>query len=134
MSLLAPVTDLPQETNCPLLLSESVRVVFNQDGASLLDVEQGLCFTMNAVGASIWRMLKAQQTISQITAQLVSDFGLPEDELRSDVLAFVSQLKERNLVLDPRDSMTEGGKRPRLVAKLWGALHIPRWFGSSERQ
>src|SRR2546423_7552409 len=46
------------KTEPVIKLSENVRETITQDGAVLLDIEQGLCFSMNPVGARIWEMLK----------------------------------------------------------------------------
>ena len=57
--------------------SDSVREIENQDGAVLLDIQQGLCFSINTVGARIWRMMKQEQSFAQIVDTLVEEFNLP---------------------------------------------------------
>jgi hypothetical protein len=89
-----------------LTASPSVREIHSRDGAALLDVNEGVCFTMNPVGAKIWNMLKANVAVDQIIAQLVSEFSLPELQVRQDVLEFVSSLHKQHLVVQREGSST----------------------------
>ena len=41
-----------------LTIAPGVREVASEDGAVLLDVEQGVCFSLNPVGLKIWDLLK----------------------------------------------------------------------------
>jgi hypothetical protein len=99
----------------PLVPSAFVRQIDNEDGAALLDVKQGLCFSMNPVGLKIWGMLRLNQSIDQITNQLVGDFGLPEEQLRKDVLEFVENLKQSHLLILPEQN-ARSGRFDRLLA------------------
>ena len=49
---------------------DSVRETINQNGTVLLDIEQGLCFSMNRVGSMIWDMLKKQYCLEQTASVL----------------------------------------------------------------
>ena len=57
-----------------ITLSKSVRETINQDGAVLLDIHQGLCFSMNPVGARIWEMLKQGYPPAAIVDGLEKEF------------------------------------------------------------
>jgi hypothetical protein len=67
-------------------LAKSVRETINQDGAVLLDIKQGLCFSMNPVGAKIWEMLKQGCPPEAIVDGLEKEFeGVSRGELEMDV-------------------------------------------------
>lgn len=55
-------------------LSSSVRDAVSQDGAILLDVENGSCMSLNVVGAKIWQMLKQEWGGDRIVAALEQEF------------------------------------------------------------
>jgi hypothetical protein len=95
--------------------STFVRHIDNEDGAALLDVKQGLCFSMNPVGLKIWGMLRLNQSIDQITHQLVGEFGLPEEQLRKDVIEFVENLKQSHLLILSEQN-AKRGRFDRLLA------------------
>jgi len=89
----------PLRRDQPIKTSESVRETINQDGAVLLDIKQGLCFSMNPVGARIWAMLKAGRTVDQIASGLALEFDVPLAQIEADLTEFLDNLKIRNLVI-----------------------------------
>jgi len=83
----------------PINLSKSVRETINQDGAVLLDIHQGLCFSMNPVGARIWEMLKQGYPPAAIADGLEKEFeGVARSELEVDIKDFLNELHRRRLV------------------------------------
>jgi hypothetical protein len=78
--------------------AESVREVLNEDGAVLLDINQGVCFSMNPVGAKIWEMLRTECSVDEIATALQSEFGVPIAQIKRDIGEFVEELKTHNLV------------------------------------
>jgi hypothetical protein len=86
----------------------TVRATANQDGAVLLDIEQGLCFSMNAVGAKIWELLKQGYSSSAIVDCLEKECeGVTRSQLEIDVTDFLSELQSRRLIV------TEQAERPK---------------------
>ena len=81
-----------------LRVSPSVRDVENEDGAVLLDVDRGLCFSLNAVGVKIWSMLKQQIPLEQIRKALTAEFHLPEEQVEHDLQEFMAGLTSEKLV------------------------------------
>jgi hypothetical protein len=79
--------------------SPSVRQTTTQDGAVLLDIEQGVCFSINAVGAKIWEMLKQSQSLNQIVDDLAAEFSVPKEQIRNDVIEFVAELNRQHVLL-----------------------------------
>jgi hypothetical protein len=79
-------------------VAKGVRETVNQDGAVLLDIEQGLCFSLNPVGTRIWEMLKAGRSMNEIADKLAEEFALPRAQLLTDVSEFLRQLQDKKLV------------------------------------
>ena len=88
---------------------DSVRETINQDGAVLLDIKQGLCFSMNALGTTIWQMLKSGNSLADIANALEVEFEVPRFQIEADVAAFVGELRKRNLI--EADVSTEKQRR-----------------------
>ena len=79
--------------------SPSVRENNGSDGAVLLDIQQGICFSLNPVGAKIWALIKEHKPTDDIIASLLKDFDVPEEQIRSDVAEFAVLLKQNGLLL-----------------------------------
>jgi hypothetical protein len=77
----------------------SVRETNNADGAVLLDIQQGICFSLNPVGAKIWALIKQRKSTDDVIASLVKEFDVPEEQIRSDVAEFAALLKQNGLLL-----------------------------------
>jgi len=88
--------------------SPEIRNVNTRDGTVLLDITQGLCFTMNPVGARIWEMLKLNHSREEIVQALSGDYGVPREQVAEDVDAFLSQLRGRNLVVGTDEAQRSG--------------------------
>jgi hypothetical protein len=81
-----------------ITISPGVRETASEDGAVLLDIEQGICFSLNPVGLKIWRMLRQQFSLDQMTDILEKEFHTPRPELIADICHFVSQLEAKHLI------------------------------------
>ncbi len=97
-----------------ITISPGVRETASEDGAVLLDIEQGICFSLNPVGLKIWRMLKEQFSLDQITDSLEEEFHTPRLELMADICQFVSQLEAKHLI--------SCGASPRAKQGWWAKL------------
>ena len=78
--------------------SDSVRETVNEDGAVLLDIKQGTCFSLNPIASRIWQMLKRGNSLADIANALEGEFGVPRPQIEADVAAFVGELRKRNLI------------------------------------
>lgn len=80
--------------------SPSVRDSVSRDGVILLDIEQGQCLSLNAVGAKIWMMLKAGDSAAMIMTQLSQEFSdVAPERLLQDYIEFTRDLEAKQLVL-----------------------------------
>lgn len=97
--------------------SDSVREIVTEDGAALLDINQGICFTVTAVGTLIWRQLKLSQPTEQITEYLCQQFpDVPRPQLQQDVDEFLGDLRQKRLLLNKREQEAQPVCPPRLLA------------------
>jgi len=79
-------------------LCDTVRSTHNQDGAIVLDVQQGQMFNLNFVGSRILELLKSRSTESAIIDQISREFGVSRDLAEKDVQDFLYNLKKCHLV------------------------------------
>lgn len=85
-------------TSSGLRVSASARLAETQDGAVLLDVQQGLCFSINPVGTLIWKRVRDGCTVTQIAQHMAETFSISTEQARSDTQEFLEILIEKRLV------------------------------------
>jgi hypothetical protein len=83
-------------------IAPGVRETASEDGAVLLDIEQGVCFSLNPVGLRIWELLKKRCSLDQIADALEEEFPVPRSQLLSDASEFVEALEGKHLIYRPR--------------------------------
>jgi Coenzyme PQQ synthesis protein D (PqqD) len=81
-----------------IIIVPSVCETACEDGAVLLDVEQGICFGLNPVGLRIWTMLGQQRSLEQMIDALEREFHTPRPQLAADICDFVRQLEVKHLI------------------------------------
>src|SRR5260221_8457560 len=86
----------------PLTPSPHVRVTQNVDGAVLLDIQQGQCFSMNPVATLIWKQLGQGCYPTDVAHNLAKTFDIPLEQASIDVQEFVHQLSELRLLRQPK--------------------------------
>jgi hypothetical protein len=82
-------------------VSLDVRSTQSEDGAVLLDIRQGLCFSLNVVGAKVWEKLEARQTgmtLSQLVSELAPHFTVSVDQLKADLQEYLRELEAKGLI------------------------------------
>jgi coenzyme PQQ biosynthesis protein PqqD len=57
-------------------------------------------FTLNEVGASIWRLMDGKRSVQEILRELLQEFDVAEDQLAGDIVEFVEQLKGSDLIVE----------------------------------
>ncbi|HWM93400.1 MAG TPA: PqqD family protein [Thermoanaerobaculia bacterium] len=80
-------------------IREKVRSTANEDGGVLLDLEQGKYFSLNGMGAEIWKKLQAGATLSDIQDHLQATYAAPPERIRQDLQRFVQRLQEMGVVV-----------------------------------
>jgi hypothetical protein len=97
MSKPATITDF--------LIAPGVRETASEDGAVLLDIEQGICFSLNPVGLRIWELLKKRCSLDQIADALAQEFSVPRSQLLADASEFVEALEAQHLIRRPNETL-----------------------------
>jgi hypothetical protein len=85
-------------TTQDIVIAPSIRETASEDGAVLLDIEQGICFSLNPVGLRIWELLKKRHSVDQIADALAQDFPVSRSQLLSDVVEFLQSLEAKRLI------------------------------------
>jgi len=68
------------------------------DEAMLLNLETGIYFTLNAIGAIVWRGLEASSSFETMAATIVEQYEVDTATALSDIAEYVEQLIAEGLV------------------------------------
>jgi hypothetical protein len=81
-------------------VSEGVRSTHGQDGAIVLDVQQGQMFNLNRVGSRILELLESGSAESDIVNVISHEFNNSREVVEKDVHEFIESLRKHKLVLE----------------------------------
>lgn len=81
-----------------LNLVPSVRSVFSQDGAVLMDIKQGMMYTSNPVGGRIIELLSQGMSAENVVETISRECSVEQDVVRHGLERFVEQLRSYGLV------------------------------------
>jgi Coenzyme PQQ synthesis protein D (PqqD) len=79
-------------------VSDSVRSTHGQDGAVVLDVQQGQMFSLNVVGSRILELVKAGSAEPEIVTSISREFNASREIVENDVREFIESLKNHKLI------------------------------------
>jgi hypothetical protein len=79
-------------------ISNGVRSTHGQDGAIVLDIEQGQMFNLNLVGSRILELLESGSAETDIVNVISCEFHAERGTVESDVREFIESLKEHKLL------------------------------------
>jgi hypothetical protein len=68
------------------------------DGIAILDLRSNLYFSLNAVGAEVWRRLAAPQTEAELVAHVARHFGVAPGVCGPDLAALIEALAAHGLI------------------------------------
>lgn len=120
-SALPPSSDSSTRAKQSFQIPGSVKEIENQDGAVLLDIEQGACFSLTPVASRIWQLLKAHCELEQIADTIAAEFTAPRDLVERDLSEFLDSLRHHRLLLDGADEQNRrasGGWLRRKLSRL----------------
>jgi hypothetical protein len=81
-------------------VSAAVRSTHGQDGAIVLDVQQGQMFNLNLVGSRIFELVKSGSTEAEIVDKIGREFGVSRQLAENDVREFLQTLREYHLIVE----------------------------------
>ena len=97
-----------------LQIPSSIKETASEDGGVLLDVDRGLCFSLNSVGLKIWEFLKEGCNADQIAEKLQRTYSIPYEQALTDVRTFLEQLQSSGLLGDRTAKKSRG-----LFRRFW---------------
>jgi len=68
------------------------------DEISLLNVKSGTYFTLNSVGANVWRQIQVTTSLARIKAQIMSEYDVEDQCCENDLYQLVSEFKASGLI------------------------------------
>jgi hypothetical protein len=89
------------ENHAVWAISPDVRATYSEDGAVLLDINKGMCYSLNAVGARIWVTIESSPsgiTLDGIVGALATHYGIPYQQLQADTNQCLDKLRQSGLV------------------------------------
>jgi len=116
-------------------ISKNVRTTITQDGAVLMNIEEGSMLTLNPTGSIIWQQIGEGRAPAQIAAHLAAEFRISQEQACADVNEFLEQLKAQRLIEVEESSgprMLVSPKPGRLFCNLFGKRnsHVAQGHGS----
>ncbi len=82
-------------------VSPHVRATYTADGAVLLDINKGVCYSLDAVAAQLWVTIEASQagiTLEGIVGAVETRFKVSHQELESDTHEWLDKLHRMGLL------------------------------------
>jgi hypothetical protein len=64
----------------------------------MLDPRQSMYFALDSIGRRIWELLEQPRQVDALCRVLVEEFDAPAETCRADVVAFLAQLADADLV------------------------------------
>lgn len=81
-----------------IVVSKHVRCMSDDDGAVLLELTGGKYFSLNPLGAKIWRLLEQRRDRDQIEQEIVETFDVSSTTVAQDLDRFLGDLQQKGLV------------------------------------
>jgi len=83
-------------------VANGVRALVSSEGAVLRDMRRDSTFSLNPLGASVWKLLQQGRSVDQIIDQICVDYKAPRETIEQDVRAFLETLESHKLVITER--------------------------------
>jgi hypothetical protein len=69
------------------------------DGESvILDLEEGIYYGLNPVGARIWEEIQEPTSVEKITAAITAEYDVGSEKCLEDVISLLQDLEENGLI------------------------------------
>lgn len=81
-----------------IVASEGIEMADLDGEAILLDVNSGLYYGLSGVGAHIMILIHEPISLSDILENMLSEFDVESAQLEKDVMAFLKEMEERQLI------------------------------------
>jgi len=68
------------------------------DDTVILDLKAGLYFSLDNVGAMVWRLIQQPRTVKDVRRAILDEFEVSEEVCGRDLQALLNDLAERGLI------------------------------------
>ena len=68
------------------------------DETVMMSLEKGEYYCLPPIGTQIWQILETPRQVSELCDLLVSDFDVTREQCEKDVLFFLNQMAEKEIV------------------------------------
>jgi len=102
---------LKTDSNAIWLVSPDVRSTYSEDGAVLLDIRKGLCYSLNPVAARVWSTVEGSPSGVDLVGLLdvmETHYKISREQLERDIGGCLSNLENMGLV--QRNGLVHGSK------------------------
>jgi hypothetical protein len=90
-----------RDNNATWFISPDVRATYTTDGAVLLDINKGICYSLDAVAARLWVTIEGSPsgiTLEGIVAAVETHFKVSYQVLETDTREWLDKLCRMGLV------------------------------------
>ena len=84
--------------NSVIVASKGIETADLDGEAVLLDVNSGIYYGLSGVGVRVMELIRVPTLIQEVLDTLVSEYDVQMDRLQRDVLAFLQDMEERELI------------------------------------
>ena len=87
--------------NAMWLVSPDVRSTYSEDGAVLLDIRKGLCYSLNPVAARVWSTVEASPSgvdFRGLVDVMETHYTISREQLERDIDECLTKLENMGLV------------------------------------
>lgn len=88
-----------QWKHCRLHSHKDVHSTMLEGEAVLLNLDNGMYYSLNRVGTVIWELYDGQRTLADILEKICERFEVEDNQARQDLLTITSQLVEQKLLI-----------------------------------
>lgn len=71
--------------------------------AVILNLQSGVYFGLNQVGAEIWKMVQEPKTVQQVKNMVLEQFEVEPQQCQEDIIALLQELEKNQLVTVKND-------------------------------
>lgn len=82
----------------------SVAAEVFDDEAIIMNLQDGMYYTISGVGAQIWSALEQSVSVDEIVEQMSAGFGISKDQAQADAAALFEELLKENLIVAKDDA------------------------------
>lgn len=70
-----------------------------QDDLMMLNVEQGAYYSLDPIGAEIWKLLEQPAAVRDLVDRLQKRYDVSAEQCQADVQAFLEEMQKNGMIL-----------------------------------